>query len=135
MGIIDQAEIEALLSQASALKDEAAVEAEQAAKAPPPPPPPPPVVRPSDPRLARILRVRVPVIVQLARRPMAIATVRNLSVGAILEFEKAVEEELDLLINNRPIGRGFCVKVGEKFGLRLTAISDTSQRIRSLGPA
>ena len=83
--------------------------------------------------LARILKVRVPVIAQLARRPMSVAIIRDLSVGAILEFEKSVDEELDLLISDRLIGQGHCVKVGEKFGLRITHICDKAERIRSLG--
>ena len=88
-----------------------------------------------NPELQRILRIRVPVIVRLARRTMPIAGVRALSVGAIIEFEKSVAEPLDLLVNNRLIGRGRCVKIGEHFGLGLTAICDQAQRVRSLGPA
>ncbi len=131
MSIVDQAEIDALLAEASDL----VAEASTAAKAPPPPPPAPPPRRPlpSDPALARVLRVKVPVIVQLAQRMMSIAMVRNLSVGSIIEFEKSVENPLDLLINNRPIGQGTCVKVGENFGLRITTIVDKATRIRSLG--
>jgi flagellar motor switch protein FliN/FliY len=130
MSIVDQAEIDALLAEASDL----VAEANTAAQDPPPPPPPPPRPRPlpNDPALARVLRVRVPVIVQLAQRIMPIATVRNLSVGSIIEFEKSVEHPLELLINNRPIGQGTCVKVGENFGLRITSIVDKAQRIRSL---
>ncbi len=130
MSIVDQAEIDALLAEASDL----VAEANTAAQDPPPPPPPPPRPHPlpNDPALARVLRVRVPVIVQLAQRIMPIATVRNLSVGSIIEFEKSVEHPLELLINNRPIGQGTCVKVGENFGLRITSIVDKAQRIRSL---
>ncbi len=89
---------------------------------------------PHDPELARILLLQVPVIVQLARRRMSIAQVRQLSVGAIIEFEKNVESELDLLVNDQQIGRGVCVKAGENFGLRITQVTDECQRIRSLGP-
>jgi len=132
--IIDQAEIDALLSATSNLIAET-----DAVLAQPPPTAPaagaPARPLPEDPELARIRRIRVPVIVQLARRSMAIAAVRNLSVGAIIEFEKSVEEPLDLLINNRLVGRGTCVKVGENFGLRITQICNKAQRIRSLGKA
>lgn len=86
------------------------------------------------PDVPRILRLSVPLIAQLARRTMSIAAIRKLAPGAIIEFDRAVDEDLDLLINNRPIGRGRCVKVDEKFGLRITQITDRSQRIRSLGP-
>ncbi len=86
-----------------------------------------------DPALARILRLHVPVIVQLAERRMAVSTIRDLSIGAIIEFEKAVTDPLDLLINRHLIGRGFTVKVGENFGLRVSEVCDRSQRVRSMG--
>lgn len=130
--IVDQAEIDALLAEA----DNMAVSASQMAAPPPPPPrtpPPPAFKRPNDPQISRLMRLRVPVIVQLARRRMPIGNVRSLSVGAIIEFEKSVEDHLDLLINNHLVGRGQCVKVGENFGLRLTEICGQAQRIRSLG--
>lgn len=92
----------------------------------------PPLPGADDPRIARLLRIRVPVIVQLAERQMPIALVRNLSVGAIIEFDKSVDEALDLRINNRLIGHGTCVKVGENFGLRITRIVDRPSRVRSL---
>ena len=64
---------------------------------------------------------------------MPSSAVRDLSVGAIIEFEKSVEDRLDLMINNRLVGHGSCVKVGENFGLRVMEIVDLAQRIRSMG--
>ena len=82
---------------------------------------------------ARTLRLRVPVIVQLACRMMPMGAVRDLAVGAIVEFDKPVDDPLDLLVNNHPIGRGICVKVGENFGLRITQICDARRRVLSMG--
>lgn len=84
--------------------------------------------------LKRILRVSVPVIVRLAERKLTLAEVLRLGVGAIIEFSKSSEEPLTLLVNNKPIGIGETVKVGENFGLRLTQIGDLRQIIRTLGP-
>jgi flagellar motor switch protein FliN len=128
--IVDQAEIDALLAEADSL----AASAEAPAPRPIPRAPAVPAIKlPSDPQITRLLRLRVPVIVQLARRLMPIGSVRSLSVGAIIEFEKSVETHLDLLINNHLAGHGQCVKVGENFGLRITEICGKAQRIRSLG--
>ncbi len=87
---------------------------------------------PATPSLARLLRLRVPVVVRLAQRTMPISAIRDLAVSAVIEFVKAVDEPLELLINNHPIGRGVCVKVGENFGLKLTEICDRRQRVLSL---
>ena len=82
--------------------------------------------------LDRILRLHVPVIVKLAERKLTMAEVLRLGVGAIIEFSKSSDEPLDLLINNKPIGMGEAVKVGENFGLRITQIGDVKSVIRSL---
>ena len=84
--------------------------------------------------LKRILRISVPVIVNLAERKLTLAEVLRLGMGAIIEFSKSSDEMLTLLVNNKPIAVGEAVKVGENFGLRITQIGDVRQIIRTLGP-
>ncbi len=87
----------------------------------------------SSSELQRILKLEVPVIVKLAERKLLLSEVMRLGVGAIIEFVKSNDEPLQLLINNKPIGVGEAVKVGENFGLRITQIGDVKQIIQSLG--
>ena len=98
---------------------------------------PPPAVKPAaaaaQPDLRRILQLEVPVIVKLAERKLTLGEVMRLGAGAIIEFSKSSEEPLELLINNKPIGVGDAVKVGENFGLKITQIGDVKEIIRSLG--
>jgi len=81
----------------------------------------------------RILRLKVPVIVRLARRKMLVSSIMKLGPGTILEFDRTVNEELDLLINNCEVGTGVAVKVNEHFGIRITNIDTVQERIDSLG--
>src|SRR5580700_12181045 len=83
--------------------------------------------------LQRILHLQVPVIVKLAERKLQLSEVMRLGVGAIIEFIKSSDEPLELLINNKTIGVGETVKVGENFGLRITRIGDMKQLVQSLG--
>lgn len=83
--------------------------------------------------LDRILRLEVPVVVKLAERKLLLSEVMRLGVGAIIEFVKSSNEPLELLINNKTIGVGETVKVGENFGLRITRIGDMKQVVQSLG--
>jgi flagellar motor switch protein FliN/FliY len=85
--------------------------------------------------LSRILRLEVPVIVRLAERRLLLSEVMRLGTGAIVEFFKRSDEPLELLINNKPIGVGETVKVGENFGLRITQIGNVKQIIAALGAA
>lgn len=87
---------------------------------------------PSKEHIERILKLKVPVVVRLARRQMPVSEVLKIVPGTILEFEQVVDQELDLLANNRQIGAGVAVKVDEHFGLRVTYIGDIKDRINSL---
>jgi flagellar motor switch protein FliN len=87
--------------------------------------------KPAD--LQRLLQIRVPVIVKLAERRISVRDVLQLSTGSIIEFYKSSDEELELLINNRTIGVGVAVKVGENFGLKLTRVGTPRQLIEALG--
>jgi flagellar motor switch protein FliN/FliY len=83
--------------------------------------------------LRRILHLEVPVIVKLAERKLSLAEVLRLGAGAIIEFSKNSEEPLELMINNKSVGFGDAVKVGENFGLKISQIGDVKHVIRSLG--
>lgn len=83
--------------------------------------------------LDRILKIEVPLVVRLARRRLTLSEVLRLGSGAIIEFHKRSEEPLELLVNNKTIGTGEAVKVGENFGLRVTLIGDVREKIEALG--
>ncbi len=135
MAIIDQSEIDDLLKEVDGAGGDKSSGGKDATVPVQPPSAPRPLNLPDTPEVRRVLRVKVPVIVQLAQRNMPIATARELAVGAIIEFEKSVEEDLELMVNNRRIGFGTCVKVGENFGLRVSRIATRRQRVESLGNA
>lgn len=84
------------------------------------------------PDVDRILKLKVPVIVRLAQKKMPVSEIMRLSLGSVLEFDQSVDEPLKLLVNNSVVGEGEAVKVGEKFGLRVTQIGDVHERIDAL---
>ena len=82
---------------------------------------------------SRILKIEVPVVVRVGERQMRMGEVLSLVPGSIIELNKRSEDELDLLINNKQIGSGTAVKVGENFGLRVSYIGDVRSRIEAMG--
>ncbi len=86
---------------------------------------------PSDVRA--ILALEVPIIVQLGERSVRVADVCGWAPGSIIELPKRADEELSLRVNNKSVGTGFAVKVGENFGIRITYIGDLKARIAALG--
>lgn len=78
-----------------------------------------------------VRELEVPVIVELGRRTMTVREVMSMLPGAIVELPKSADEELELLVNNRTIAVGSAVKVGENFGIRLSAVGTLSQRVEA----
>ncbi|MBX3380187.1 MAG: FliM/FliN family flagellar motor switch protein [Phycisphaeraceae bacterium] len=83
--------------------------------------------------LRQILGLEVPLVVRLGERPLSVEEVVALVPGAIIELPKAADAELDLLVNNKRVGRGVAVKVGENFGLRITFIGEVKERVAAMG--
>ncbi len=89
--------------------------------------------RPSLKDVHRLLRLSVPVVVKLAGKRMNVRGVTDMRPGTMIQFDKVFDDELELMIRNKTIGFGKAVKVGEKFGLRITSMCDIRETIRSLG--
>lgn len=70
-----------------------------------------------------LLRVRVPLQVTLASQRKSIHEIVELGPGSIVKFDKTCDEPLQLTIGNTPIAQGEVVKVGDKFGLRISGLA------------
>ncbi len=79
-----------------------------------------------------LLRVPVPVVVTLASAPHSVDTVLEIGPGALLFFKKPCDEPLSLSVGDRDIAVGEAVKVGEKFGLRITSMVLPDERFEPL---
>lgn len=68
----------------------------------------------------------------LARRNWRLNSVLELQPGTIIQFEKSCEEMLDLEVGGQLVAVGEAVKVGDKFGLRVTSIVLPEERFHSV---
>jgi flagellar motor switch/type III secretory pathway protein FliN len=82
-----------------------------------------------------LLKIKVPVRVTLAATKLPVRKIVELSPGTLIQFPKLCEEPLDLEVGQRPVARGEAVKIGEKFGLRVTSIIMPGERFVSLAPS
>jgi flagellar motor switch protein FliN/FliY len=82
----------------------------------------------------RILKLRLPVSVVLAEKPVRVEDVLSMRPGDVLEFEKRVDDPLELVINQKPIANGVAVKSGEKFGVRVARVLGPQEKVRAMGP-
>lgn len=69
-----------------------------------------------------LLRIKVPVVVTLATSQQSVGRILELAPGMLLHFKKPCDEPLSLSVGNCEIAVGDPVKVGDKFGLRITSM-------------
>jgi flagellar motor switch protein FliN/FliY len=79
-----------------------------------------------------LLKIKVPVIVTLAAKKQSVSKIVELVPGSIIQFNKPCDEMLELEVSGHPIGLGECVKVGDKFGLRVTSLILPDEQFHSL---
>jgi len=79
-----------------------------------------------------LLRISVPVSVHLASIKQPVSRVLNIGPGTIIQFEKNCEQPLTLCVGSQPLAEGEAVKVGEKFGIKLTQMILPGERFFAL---
>ncbi len=77
--------------------------------------------------------VPLQVSVEVGRSKILLRDLLKMGEGYVIELDKLAGEPLDLYVNSRLIARGEAVMVGERFGIRLTDVVSTSDRIEKLG--
>jgi len=80
-----------------------------------------------------LLRIKVPVMVTLARKKQRVSSIVELGPGTILQFQKPCDQLLEIEVNGHEIGQGEAVKVGDKFGLRVSNLTLPGERFKAIG--
>ncbi len=80
-----------------------------------------------------ILDIPMQVTVQVGSTKMAIRELLQLGQGSVVELEKLAGEAMEVLVNNKLVARGEVVVVNEKYGIRLTDVISTVERVQQLG--
>jgi len=75
-----------------------------------------------------LLKIRVPLAVSLATTRMPVQRILEIGEGSIIQFSKSCEETLTLRAGSQPIAEGEAVKVGDKFGFRITHMTTPKER-------
>jgi flagellar motor switch protein FliN/FliY len=82
--------------------------------------------------LSMLLDIPLQVTVELGRTKRMVKEILAVSQGSIIELDKIAGEPVDILINNKLIAVGEVVVIDENFGVRVTDILSTADRISKL---
>ena len=83
---------------------------------------------PGDDHLGRVLDLELPIRVSFGKARVALQDVLKLSTGSIVELDRSIHDPVEIIVNDRVIGRGEVVVTEGNYGVRI-------QEIVSLGSA
>ena len=79
-----------------------------------------------------ILDIPLEITVELGRTKMLIHDLLKLGQGSVIELPKTAGDTLEILANNRLIAKGDVVVMNDKYGIRLTEVISTVERLENL---
>lgn len=79
-----------------------------------------------------IMDIPLTLNVELGRSQLLISELLQLGQGSVIELTKLAGEPMDVFVNQRLVARGEVVVVNEKFGVRLTDVVSTMERVNKL---
>lgn len=87
---------------------------------------------PLPPYARTLLKVELPVTVTLAKKKELVHNILDIVPGAIIQFDKSCEKMLELEVGGQRVAVGEAVKVGDKFGLRITSMILPEERFKPI---
>jgi flagellar motor switch protein FliN/FliY len=76
--------------------------------------------------------IPVTISVEVGRTKLKIRDLMRLTQGSVVELDRLAGEPLDLLVNNTLVAQGEVVLVNERYGVRLTSVVPTADRVKNL---
>ncbi len=86
-----------------------------------------------DRKLDLLIDLSLPVAIELGRTHLMIRDILDLQRGSVVEFEKLASEPVDVLINGKKMAEGEVVVIEKHFGIRITNLVETAERVKGLG--
>ena len=85
------------------------------------------------PNMDVIMEIPVVISMEVGKTNISIRNLLKLSQGSVVELDRYAGDPLDVYVNGTLIAHGEVVVVNEKFGIRLTDVISTAERIKKLG--
>jgi flagellar motor switch protein FliN/FliY len=82
--------------------------------------------------ISLLMDVYMEMTVELGRTKKLIKEILGMGEGTIIELDKLAGEPVDILVNHKLIAKGEVVVIDENFGVRVTEIVSTMERINNM---
>ncbi len=107
-------------------------ERHETADAPPPAPAEAPLPLSNSRTMDLLLDVDLPVSISFGKTQLALKDVLKLTTGSIVELNRGVNDQVEVLVNQCLIARGEVVVVEGNYGVRIQQIASRQDRLRSM---
>jgi len=85
-----------------------------------------------DEKLEFLKDVSLNVLIELGRTKMQIKDIIELERGYVIELDKLASEPVDVYVNNKKIAEGEVVVIDKHFGIRITNLIETADRLKGI---
>ena len=76
--------------------------------------------------------IPVTLSIEVGRAQIKIRDLMRLTQGSVVELDRIAGEPLDLLVNNTVVAQGEVVLVNDRYGIRLTRVVPSTDRLQSI---
>ena len=84
---------------------------------------------PSASPLDILLEIELPVTLRFGQKQMTLEDILKLDVGSVVEFDRGIEDPVEVLVNDRLVARGAAVTVDGQYGVRIVEIAGPRERL------
>ena len=85
-----------------------------------------------EPNFNMVMDIPVTLSLELGHTRMSVRDLLQLTQGSVVKLDRHGGDPLDILVNGCLVARGEVVVINERFGVRITDIVSTEERIRRL---
>ncbi|MBX2883466.1 MAG: flagellar motor switch protein FliN [Granulosicoccus sp.] len=79
-----------------------------------------------------IMDIPVTVSMELGRTKMSIKDLLAMNPGSVIELQRLANEPMEILVNGTLVAHGEAVRVGERYGVRLTSVITAGERLKKV---
>ena len=91
-----------------------------------------PMLLEDQPNLDVVLEIPVEISMEVGKTEMSIRNLLKLTQGSVVELDRYAGDPLDVFVNGTLVAHGEVVVVNDKFGMRLTDVISTAERIQKI---
>jgi flagellar motor switch protein FliN len=85
--------------------------------------------------LDMLMDIELPIMLRFGSTRMALRDIAGLSSGSIIEFDRGVDEPVEVMLNDHVVARGEAVMVKGAYGVRISEIASRRERLISSSAA